>query len=90
MFLLSTHTDVWWPLAFISRDIQDRALFYTRLLKTGVHTAKSIICADLPPIRGEFEEDKRNPVKEAIFEEFNSLSILYGELSQDFILPKYQ
>eukprot|EP01084_Bolivina_argentea_P128372 226934_1 len=73
-----------------SRDIQDKALFYTRLLKTDAHAAMAIICADLPSINGEFKEDKDNPVNEAIFREFNSLSILYSKLSQDFILPQYQ
>ncbi len=77
-------------LAFVSRDIQDKALFYTRLLKTDAHAAKAIICADLPSLNGEFEEDKDNPVNEALFGEFNSLSILYSKLSQDFILPQYQ
>ncbi len=77
-------------LAFVSRDIQDRALFYTRLLKADANAAKAIICSDLPSINGEFEEDKDSPTHEAIFGEFNSLSILYRKLSKDFILPQYQ
>lgn len=61
-------------------DVRDRALFYYRLLTVGVDEAKQVIDAAKLPINS-FIEDDAHEYKDQLFEQFNSLSIVYGKPS---------
>lgn len=65
-------------------DVHDRALFYYRLLQTDVGIAKEVI--DPPQaILTKFAEDDALEYKDQLFEEFNSLAVVYGKPSDMFI-----
>eukprot|EP00743_Colponemidia_sp_Colp-15_P002288 GILK01002479.1.p1 GENE.GILK01002479.1~~GILK01002479.1.p1 ORF type:complete len:794 (-),score=148.65 GILK01002479.1:161-2542(-) len=65
-------------------DVRDRAMLYYRLLTYNVDEANRVINCQKDPIDG-FTEQEENEVKEKIFEEFNSLSVTYGQPSDRFI-----
>jgi hypothetical protein len=68
----------------VSAAVHDRALLYFRLLRSNVREAGAVINADKQPVL-EFHSEQSNEVKEKIFSEFNSLSVLYGKPSEQFI-----
>lgn len=59
-----------------NQDVHDKALLYYRLLKTNVQEAERIISPALPTVT-EFAEEMTPEMKDRIFDEFNSLSIIY-------------
>lgn len=68
-------------------DVHDRALLYYRLLKTNTKEAERVVC-------GSNIKSATNPwslnvcssdSKESLFEEFNTLSVVYGQSSVHFI-----
>lgn len=61
-------------------DVRDRALFYYRLLTVGVDEAKQVVDAPKLPINS-FIEDDAHEYKDQLFEQFNSLSVVYGKPS---------
>lgn len=61
-------------------DVRDRALFYYRLLTVGVDEAKQVIDATKLPINA-FIEDDAHEYKDQLFEQFNTLSVVYGKPS---------
>lgn len=65
-------------------DIRDRALLYYRLLETDVNKAKEVICC---PRSAQFI-DSSNIIKidskESLLDEFNTLSVVYGQPSSAF------
>jgi AP-4 complex subunit beta-1 len=80
-----------------SQDLHDRALLYYRLLRSapssnnGVATLEAIVrtdCSVTGPGR-KFAEDVLNDYS-VIMEEFNTLSILYGKPSVNFIAEEYR
>lgn len=68
--------------------VHDRALLYYRLLRTDVKQAAAVIGAEVPPV-DTFHEDARTPADEAVWREFNSLSVVYGKPSEMFIQPEW-
>lgn len=67
-------------------DVHDRALLYYRLLHTDVRQAQNVIAARKNMI-SVFAEEERAEVQDRIFEEFNSLAVVYGKPSELFV-PK--
>ncbi|XAR69311.1 hypothetical protein NMG60_11000850 [Bertholletia excelsa] len=63
-------------LADFHQDVHDRALFYYRLLQHNVSTAE---CVVNPPKQAVsvFADTQSNEIKDRIFDEFNSLSVVY-------------
>ena len=76
-----------------SQEVHDRALFYYRLLKADTSVARAVVLAGSDAqMRGEagtpgtgsnvcngFAEDQEVRAKDVLFEEFNSLSVIYGK-----------
>jgi len=68
-------------------DVRDRALLYYRLLKLDVHEAARIVnCPKV--IVDVFAEEEDKEIRERIFKEFNTLSVIYGMPSEKFIRLK--
>ncbi|KAL8499231.1 hypothetical protein ACS0TY_022274 [Phlomoides rotata] len=70
-------------LADYHQDVHDRALFYYRLLKYDVSVAERIVN---PPKQAVsvFADTQSNEIKDRIFDEFNSLSVVYQKPSYMF------
>ena len=82
-----------------SQEVHDRALFYFRLLKADPSVARAVVLAGSDAtMRGEtqvpgagsnisngFAEDQEMRAKDILFEEFNSLSVVYGKSERLFI-----
>ena len=69
-----------------SQDVRDRALLYYRLLQGRIQTAYGVICAGRAPIERFAEEDSAE-LKEIVFKEFNTLSVVYNKPAESFLLP---
>ena len=67
-------------------DVRDRALFYFRLLRRDVKTAKNILDARDPrqPIVGAFAEETL-ALFDRLFDSFNTLAVVYGQTPDQFI-----
>lgn len=65
-------------------DVHDRALFYLRLIAHGINHARHVFSEPQVPIV-VFEDEARPEVKDRIFEEFNTLSVVFDEPSDRFI-----
>lgn len=65
-------------------DVRDRALFYYRLLEHSPEEARRVICAPKEVVE-EFQEEMDADVRERVFEEFNTLSIVYKQPSSKFV-----
>ncbi|CAA2992341.1 beta-adaptin A [Olea europaea subsp. europaea] len=70
-------------LADFHQDVHDRALFYYRLLKYDVSVAERVVN---PPKQAVsvFADTQSSEVKDRIFDEFNSLSVVYQKPSYMF------
>lgn len=66
------------------QDVHDRALFYYRLLQHGVETAERVIN---PPKQAVsvFADLQSNEIKDRIFDEFNTLAVVYQQPSYMFL-----
>ncbi|XP_024520729.1 beta-adaptin-like protein A isoform X1 [Selaginella moellendorffii] len=66
------------------QDVHDKGLFYYRLLQQGVQTAESIVN---PPKKAvsDFADIQNSEMRDRIFDEFNSLSVIYREPSYMFL-----
>ncbi|GKA17542.1 beta-adaptin-like protein A [Tanacetum coccineum] len=66
-------------LADMHQDVHDRALFYYRLLQHNVSVANSVVN---PPKQAVsvFADTQSSEIKDRIFDEFNSLSVLYQKV----------
>jgi AP-4 complex subunit beta-1 len=75
-----------------NQDLHDRALLYYRLLSSHVQTAEAIfktgVSAEL--ISGMFAENMASERINALFAEFNTLAVVYGKPSVQFIAEPYQ
>ncbi|KAH7682442.1 AP-1/2/4 complex subunit beta protein [Dioscorea alata] len=71
-------------LADSHQDVHDRALFYYRLLQHDVSVAERVVN---PPKQAVsvFADTQSNEIKDRIFDEFNSLSVVYQKPSYLFI-----
>lgn len=63
------------------QDVHDRALFYYRLLQYKVSVAEGIVN---PPKQAVsvFADNQSSEIKDRIFDEFNSLSVVYQKASR--------
>lgn len=63
-------------------DVHDRALFYYRLLQCNVSVAEQVVN---PPEQSVsvFADTQSSEVKDSIFDEFNSLSVVYKKVTSD-------
>ncbi|CAL0319222.1 unnamed protein product [Lupinus luteus] len=70
-------------IADFHQDVHDRALFYYRLLKCKVSVAESVVN---PPKQAVsvFADTQSNEIKDRIFDEFNTLSVVYQKPSYMF------
>ena len=77
-----------------SQDLHDRALFYYRLLKSGADprtVLQSAVRANKQiPEHVHFAEEQDETLQKTLMEEFNTLSIVYGKPSENFVAPEYQ
>jgi AP-4 complex subunit beta-1 len=74
-----------------SQDLHDRGLLYYRMLQTDPAVVEAAIKTN--PTLGElvnFTEDDDVELKKKLMKEFNTLAILYGKTSENFIAEKYQ
>ena len=69
---------------FSHADVHDRALLYYRLLRNNVRAAAQVVCAPKDPVFN-FVEDDNSDVRDKLFEEFNSLSVIYNLPSVAFL-----
>ncbi|KAJ8450454.1 hypothetical protein Cgig2_002139 [Carnegiea gigantea] len=67
-------------IADFHQDVHDRALFYYRLLQHNISTAERVVN---PPKQAVsvFADTQSSEIKDRIFDEFNSLSVLYQKPS---------
>ena len=65
-------------------DLKQRAVFYYRLLKTDVKLAEKVVIGEEFKV-AEFYEDKNEELRERLFLEFNSLSVVYQKPSERFL-----
>uniref|UniRef100_A0A5B7BH30 Beta-adaptin-like protein n=1 Tax=Davidia involucrata TaxID=16924 RepID=A0A5B7BH30_DAVIN len=70
-------------LADFHQDVHDRALFYYRLLQNNVSVAERVVN---PPKQAVsvFADTQSSEIKDRIFDEFNSLSVVYEKPSYMF------
>lgn len=69
-------------------DVRDRALLYFRLLRRDVKTAKSIVDGKDPcAIVGDFAEEANTELRDRIFDNFNTLAVIYGQTPDQFVAP---
>ena len=75
-----------------SQDLHDRALFYHRLLRSSPKTAEMVVSGSTLaiPVDKNFAEAQKNEFHEDLMQEFNSLAIVYGQMSENFIDEEYQ
>ncbi|KAJ8446484.1 hypothetical protein Cgig2_028451 [Carnegiea gigantea] len=70
-------------IADFHQDVHDRALFYYRLLQQNISVAESVVN---PPKQAVsvFADTQSGEIKDRIFDEFNSLSVVYQKPSYMF------
>lgn len=76
-----------------SQDLHDRALLYYRLLKSGAdtQTIETVVRTHTTiPERVKFSEEDDDEMRAELMEEFNTLAIIYGKPSVNFVAPEYQ
>eukprot|EP00003_Mantamonas_plastica_P008439 TRINITY_DN1738_c0_g1_i3.p1 TRINITY_DN1738_c0_g1~~TRINITY_DN1738_c0_g1_i3.p1 ORF type:complete len:417 (-),score=160.26 TRINITY_DN1738_c0_g1_i3:12-1262(-) len=70
---------------FSHADVHDRALFYYRLLAFDVDEAEKVVNQEKEVVN-EFVEEKEDSLYAQLLEEFNTLSVIYGQPSNRFIV----
>jgi hypothetical protein len=76
-----------------SQDLHDRALLYYRLLRSGADpsTMENVIKTNtVIPEAVKFSEEDDAELRAELMEEFNTLAIIYGKPSVNFVTPEYQ
>merc|ERR1719193_145005 len=68
-------------------DVRDRALLYYRLLEQSPEEARRVICAPKEVVE-EFQEEMDQEQKDRIFDEFNTLSIVYKQPAAKYVVSK--
>lgn len=73
-------------IADFHQDVHDRALFYYRILRYNVSVAERVVN---PPKQAVsvFADTQSSEIKDRIFDEFNSLSVLYQKVTTRFSQP---
>lgn len=65
-------------------DLRQRAVFYYRILKHDLNTARQIITGEGEAVE-LFFEDQNDDMKERLFLEFNTLSVVYQKPAEKFL-----
>lgn len=65
-------------------DVRDRAMLYYRLLEYSPEDARRVICSP-KEVAEEFQEDMDSEAKERIYQEFNTLSVIYKQPAAKFV-----
>ena len=65
-------------------DVHDRAMLYYRLLHYDVHKA-AIILSRGGTVDGPYVEEAPSELADKIFEQFNTLAVIYGEPAERFV-----
>ena len=68
-----------------SIEVQDRALLYYRLMAYDVKKAKVIVLGAKNPVTAEYPEEKNYDTQDRVFDEFNTLSVVYGKPSIEWL-----
>eukprot|EP00428_Durinskia_dybowskii_P013958 CAMPEP_0170223240 /NCGR_PEP_ID=MMETSP0116_2-20130129/11318_1 /TAXON_ID=400756 /ORGANISM="Durinskia baltica, Strain CSIRO CS-38" /LENGTH=834 /DNA_ID=CAMNT_0010473939 /DNA_START=28 /DNA_END=2532 /DNA_ORIENTATION=+ len=68
-------------------DVRDRALMYYRLLEHSPEEARRVVCAPKEVV-DEFQEEMDQEQKDRIFDEFNTLSIVYKQPAVKYVVAK--
>lgn len=71
-------------LADAHQDVHDRALLYYRLLQQGVEVAERVVNPAKQAV-SVFADTQSSEIKDRIFDEFNSLSVVYQQPSYMFL-----
>ncbi|KEG11747.1 Ap-4 complex subunit beta [Trypanosoma grayi] len=71
---------------FSNANVHDQALLYYRLLRQNLAAAAKVICTPKAEIK-EFVEDQNAALRDKLFEEFNTLSVVYHQSSDNFMNP---
>ena len=67
-------------------DVRDRALLYYRLLKADVHECARVVNCPKTAVEGKFAENVELELNQKLFNEFNSLSVIYNVCVPSFFL----
>ncbi|CAF1697050.1 hypothetical protein Bca4012_000529 [Brassica carinata] len=70
-------------IADFHQDVHDRALFYYRVLQYDVHVAERVVSPPQQAVSA-FADTQSSEIKDRIFDEFNSLSVIYQKPSYIF------
>ena len=65
-------------------DVHDRAMLYYRLLHYDVNKAAAVL-SKAETVEGPFVEEALSELQDRVFEEFNTLSVIYGEPAERFV-----
>ncbi len=68
----------------VDTDLKQRAVFYYRMLRHDPAVAEKIVNGSYGKIE-EFYEDKNEEIRDRLFLEFNSLSVVYQRPSERFL-----
>ena len=68
----------------VDTDLKQRAVMYYKLLKHDIVTAEKIVIGEFDKF-SEFFEDKNEEIREKLFLEFNTLSVVYQKPSEKFL-----
>ena len=77
------------PEANVDADLHDRALFFYRLLREDIESAEKIVNASKGGAVRAFAEEANNEIRERVFRELNTLSVLYNAPAESFTRQKY-
>mmetsp|Transcript_24163 Transcript_24163/g.62817 ORF Transcript_24163/g.62817 Transcript_24163/m.62817 type:complete len:701 (+) Transcript_24163:309-2411(+) len=66
------------------QDVQDRVLMYYRLLQHSTDAAARVVCPTLPVVHA-FVEEHSAEIKDRVFDEFNTLSVIFRAPSASFL-----
>ena len=77
------------PEANVDADLHDRALFFYRLLREDIESAEKIVNASKGGAVRAFAEEANNEIREQVFRELNTLSVLYNAPAESFTRQKY-
>eukprot|EP01127_Copromyxa_protea_P010507 TRINITY_DN2556_c0_g2_i2.p1 TRINITY_DN2556_c0_g2~~TRINITY_DN2556_c0_g2_i2.p1 ORF type:complete len:772 (-),score=212.70 TRINITY_DN2556_c0_g2_i2:37-2103(-) len=70
---------------FSDPDVHDRAIFYYRLLSADVNTCKAVINSSQVSVDQGFAEDDDGVEIDRLYEEFNTLSVIFRQGSERFL-----
>ncbi|KAK1372487.1 hypothetical protein POM88_028680 [Heracleum sosnowskyi] len=76
-------------VADFHQDVHDRALFYYRLLQHKVSVAEAVVNPPKQAVSA-FADTQSSEIKDRIFDEFNSLSVVYQKPSYMFTDKEYR